>query len=587
MAGINVNQLTSMLAKLQPDSALQKYALDNKNDPYIVSLAASESNRRKELRAASQGAQGMQQQPKVVDAAIAQMAPQPMPEDVGIGQLRAPNMQFGAEGGIMGYDEGYDEGGMTYGQEPVTMMAEGGVARFNGSQSQFVQDLMGLPQRYTEYQQRIREEDARKAESDRRMAQRRQEMLDARQKTSFANYLFGSPEREAEGKAELAQLAAPVQAPKISPTYSPDDYSGTDRRIMSGSMPNVPSITPPVKPAPKGTRNAAPRPGAGPAASAAAAAAPPAAPEQSAAARYAAMQKEMGMGPEAAADLAWQRSQMAERMRAQSKGELEDFEKDAAERGKYGEAKETRLAKREADLGKRKDENTGLALLEAGLAIMSTPGKLAEAVGKGAQVGLKTYGAGLSQLRAAQEKMDEARDQIEEFRRNEANMTAKERRQFKSQLNRTETEIEKMGVDAAEKMYGYKREDAKSVFAADTQKLLTGMEIGSREKIAADQERGQNARSAAQIAATLNTPDRLVFNQLLKDSGNNAVMAAEALQKLKTEKFNVYDAYSKYLQAFAGKDTLKGPDDFEVFAKRFIPTVTPSKNTTIRTQPGG
>lgn len=130
MAGINVNQITSMLAKLQPDSALQNYAQMHKNDPYIMALATSESNRRKELRAAGQAAQGAQPQPKVADQAIAQMASQQLPEDVGIGQLRAPNMQFAAEGGIMGYDEGYDEGGMTYGQDPVMMMADGGVVRY-------------------------------------------------------------------------------------------------------------------------------------------------------------------------------------------------------------------------------------------------------------------------------------------------------------------------------------------------------------------------------------------------------------------------------------------------------------------------
>ena len=60
------------------------------------------------------------------------------------------------------------------------------------------------------------------------------------------------------------------------------------------------------------------------------------------------------------------------------------------------------------------------------------------------------------------------------------------------------------------------------------------------------------------------------------------------MQKLKAEKFNVYDAYTKYLMAFAGKENLmKGPDDFDVFASRYVPTVNPSKNTTIRTQPGG
>jgi hypothetical protein len=100
---INVNNITSTLAKL-PDQALQQYAMMHKNDPYIMSLAVSESNRRKEMRAA-QGAQGgMQEPPKVVDAAVAEMAPQaqPMPEDIGIGQLPAGDMEF-AGGGILAF----------------------------------------------------------------------------------------------------------------------------------------------------------------------------------------------------------------------------------------------------------------------------------------------------------------------------------------------------------------------------------------------------------------------------------------------------------------------------------------------------
>jgi hypothetical protein len=101
---INVNQITSRLASM-PDQALQQYAAMHKNDPYVMALALSESNRRKQMR---QGAQ-MQapQQPKVVDQEIAGMA-QPMPEDTGIGQLPAPNMQSMAEGGIVAFaNEGY------------------------------------------------------------------------------------------------------------------------------------------------------------------------------------------------------------------------------------------------------------------------------------------------------------------------------------------------------------------------------------------------------------------------------------------------------------------------------------------------
>jgi len=114
---MNVNQITSQLAKM-PDQALQQYAMMHKNDPYTVSLALSESNRRKQMRNAAQGQQGMAPQPKVVDQGIAGMLPpapqmpqgqaQAMPEDLGIATLNTPNMETmaAAEGGIVGYADG-------------------------------------------------------------------------------------------------------------------------------------------------------------------------------------------------------------------------------------------------------------------------------------------------------------------------------------------------------------------------------------------------------------------------------------------------------------------------------------------------
>lgn len=100
---LNVNQITSQLARL-PDPALQKYAQMHKDDPYIMALAMSEFNRRKQTR---QGAQiNAPEQPKVVDQAIQSMGA-PMPEDVGIGQLPAGNMNF-ADGGIVAFGNGGD-----------------------------------------------------------------------------------------------------------------------------------------------------------------------------------------------------------------------------------------------------------------------------------------------------------------------------------------------------------------------------------------------------------------------------------------------------------------------------------------------
>jgi hypothetical protein len=128
MLGLNVNKLTSMLSKLA-DNALQGYASMHKSNPYVLSLAVAEANRRKELRASGQMRGAGQPQPKVADVAIANMASSPeeqgyggLPEQQGIGALPARNMQGMADGGIVGYDD----------QEPVQMMAKGGRANMYG-----------------------------------------------------------------------------------------------------------------------------------------------------------------------------------------------------------------------------------------------------------------------------------------------------------------------------------------------------------------------------------------------------------------------------------------------------------------------
>ena len=136
---INVNQITSTLRSM-PDRALQQYAMMHKGDPYILSLAISESNQRKQLRMAGQGQAGAMPQPKVADAAIAGMAQQQPPENQGIAQIPTPNIQRMADGGIAGYED--DEEGMATGgmggmfnfaqqSEPVVRMAGGGAVEFS------------------------------------------------------------------------------------------------------------------------------------------------------------------------------------------------------------------------------------------------------------------------------------------------------------------------------------------------------------------------------------------------------------------------------------------------------------------------
>lgn len=107
---INVQNISSKLASL-PDQALKQYAEMHKEDPYVFSLALSESNRRKELRAQ---AQQPAPQPKVVDKELADMdIRKALPEDLGIARLPVDMSMAG--GGIVAFGDGgmshYDKGG--------------------------------------------------------------------------------------------------------------------------------------------------------------------------------------------------------------------------------------------------------------------------------------------------------------------------------------------------------------------------------------------------------------------------------------------------------------------------------------------
>ena len=108
---LNVPQITSRLADMS-DAQLAQYARLNKDDPYILPLAASEYKRRQQLRSQAQAGQNAPTA-TVADQALSEMSQDTLPEDVGIGALPAQNIATMAEGGIAGYAEGDLVGGTT------------------------------------------------------------------------------------------------------------------------------------------------------------------------------------------------------------------------------------------------------------------------------------------------------------------------------------------------------------------------------------------------------------------------------------------------------------------------------------------
>jgi len=117
MAIGNIDSVSSMLARMTPQQR-QQFAVMHKDDPIMVSLAKFVNDVEQEKAQAMRNQQlmGRGPMPTVVDQEVMAMAPQPLPEEVGIGALPAPNMERMAGGGITGEDDGveyYAPGGST------------------------------------------------------------------------------------------------------------------------------------------------------------------------------------------------------------------------------------------------------------------------------------------------------------------------------------------------------------------------------------------------------------------------------------------------------------------------------------------
>jgi hypothetical protein len=589
----------SSTLRFMDDRALQQYAAMHKNDPYIFPLAFQESQNRQKLRMSQQAQMAQQPQPKVSDQALAQMAPQqprpmaqPMPEAQGIGALPAGNMEGMADGGIVGY-EGYDETPRQFSQEPVIMMAEGGhVPRYQGNPQDrslvrmpYGGDTMGMP---SFAQEELAAQASNIAIGER---ERARVLAELQQKADFLTSIDAPQAESARAQLEAFKTSgvAPKPTAATAPTTTP-----TPAGYTRGAMEGDPRLnTPPSKPfvaAPTGNRDAATRPDTGrkPTAAAPTTTEPS---EKTETGGLDSLVKKFTRDTELAQGaLQNRRVGFASQLEKEATDEAEATKKRIKDEGDVFAGKEARLAAREKGIEGMGDKYMGLALLQAGAAMMSTPGKIGTVLGKGIAVGSERYIAGIDKINAAKDKFAEARDRLDDLRLNRDDMNKKEIRDAERAVRTSRVQGQQLLIDGAtndlkisndnqKAIFGVVADDLKTDKTIKAEAARTDKQIRSAENIAAIGERGANARAM--------TPDKLVFDQLTKQYGGDTVKAAEALQKMKTEKFNVYDAYSKYLQAFAGKDTLKGPDDFEVFAKRFIPTVTPGKNTTVRTQPGG
>jgi len=585
-----IQDVTDSLA-LMPDAALQKYAMMNKNDPYIMSLAMSENNRRQKLRTAQQGQAGQMPAPKVVDQVIQSINPPPapppqamppqqampqaqtqLPENQGIAQIPAPNMQGMADGGIVGFDEG------------------GTTSRF----SEFFKDSPEAIARRKQFEVlRQKNEAMMKAERDRPglFEQTTPEKIASTEANAIKAgeaYLGASRNTPAAKPAPAVKPAALTEVPKKeSPPAAPPAKETQEKKAAAPkTSTGIPSL---LKTDTTLSPTVMPSAGTDMGASASQTGAPETDPIKIAA-EYAKIRdaytpvnrfgKEIG-------ELTDAEAAMHEQSKAQLLADIEKRGPAMADYEKRLKGKEERLSKKEADL-------PAMSITEAGLAMMAgtSPNALTN-IGVGAQTGYKSYTAGLEKLAEARDKLDESFAKIEELRRSEGIANDKELRQMGKGIAQTYVKAKEMGLSALMEDGKLGRKEAENTFNTMAtnrrdvwdqaqentrtsmreagQNARTATTTAAQKEIAQMQETGQTARSnfSAQVQRQIAAMPPAEARTLMLLGGGDLKKGMEIKQAMLSEKFNPLTSYADYLKGFAGKETITPPLSYADYVSQF------------------
>jgi len=531
----NVDLITQTLAKLQPDSALQNYARMHKNDPYILSLATAESNRRKALRTAAQGQVG--QQPTVVDQNIAAMSPAPapvaqtqLPENQGIAQIPTPNMQYMADGGIAGYED--DEEGMATGgmggmfnfaqqSEPVVRMSGGGAVQkyadtglVKSSIQQIeeanIAELNPLAQQFKTAEQQFIA--AARSGDQTAIAQYMQVKEDLRKQleqavsTKFGN---AAPKVLSQLLASEKPVAAPVvpaiPASQKTPAVAPVASASAAPAPAAASALKIPAEKP-AAPAASSTQGTKGTQGGN-------------------AGQGIQSMYDLFAGPKNVRDT--ELNEIQQRIREQGEAEtsaaqrqLNQLKTDLAAQGEYGKDREAKLKGKEGRIAKEEGQSGGLALLEAGLAMMSGTSANAFAnIGQGAMVGTAAYRKSMDKIADAKDKLDDAYGRLEDVRFNQKNLNNAEIRKATADVDKASNAGLKSLTDFAVTRYGMSREDAKTMFMGGIQTNVANIGA-SATRYSADRRSADNKDyiNAVRGAGAVETARKNLMDQIQKSN---------------------------------------------------------------------
>jgi hypothetical protein len=529
MALPNAEKLTSQMAML-PDAALKQMAMMHKSDPYVLPLIISEDGRRKQMRQAAQAQMASQPQPKVADAALAQMGQ--LPEEQGIAQLPSPNIQHMADGGIAGFDEssnapitkhntekmGDASGAFNYAQSDggVVLMAGGGMPKYSGKGEQLVRTTDGGKSWFLDVPAASRGNPSPAAALANQKFSSKQEAIAAFDSLTGGGTAIPESVGAGMGMPTGVGLPAGADVSKLQqPTYVPS--SAAPGAPTSGNQPPAPP----------------------------------------------AVQQGLGslpstkvLTPEQAKEQAGEFADFGEARTALKKAESDQESQGARLRTMLAdglpktpamEGLEKLLDKQDAETGGEKDKAAGLALLSAGLAIAGGSSRFALQNLKEAIPAVTQYGDALKDIKKMERENMKMRGEIEQARRAESRDDTKLKLQLEEKIGDRQDKINELGIGLTSKIAGTTAEVASKLWS-------TSFDAANREKVAGIQ-------AGAQANAQLN-----LYKQLGAAPEGSPLLKGFERYKQEGAEPRMYSEYVKLASdPMKGEDFLKKYPNFDVY----------------------
>ena len=458
MIGTNINEYFSAAMKYPVERLTAVMQGKDNSLPQAAAMMALQI--KKPIIDAMKGKQAQAQppQPSVKDQMEQDITM--LPENTGIGQLPAPNMERMADGGIAGY-------------------ADGGMVAFAGGD---LVNAFAPPTGDAESQRTLALMRESVGRSEQEEAARRQKIMD--------KIARNEPLTQAE-QVLVSRIKMPAAAPvsadaPVAEGYKGEGMAGTRVPTFPASTNKAVVDTAAVVPKSKSKSSTSAdtsKAGLGQLADRQASVTG----DTSLSGAYT-MAKGMGAEEEAANQKALKGFE-TESIRA-----LED-QRTAREAGrptgKPYESLEKSLGKEAEAAAGKEEKNLKMAIINAGLAMLGGKSQYAmQNIAEGAQVGTKQYQAGIDKLETAAKDREKMGAMIEESRRAEARGDWKDKADYDQKIMEAKLGFKKNSIDAIVKLTGENKKNATEIWKQQQELVKSDKEMASRERIAGAQVAG-------------------------------------------------------------------------------------------------